>query len=373
MPIADPSSVLRLSGRNPPHAFVAPSPAAPAGPPQARAHGTATGPTDGRLRRVFMVGCPRSGTTVVQAALSAHAGLLTLPETHFFAHLLGGFDAWLDDDMDACRAGWRKRLGLYWRPALHRRIAEEMQGIGHPLGAGYRWRAGWTGRASVRRFVAGLDEGARRAGRHGWLEKSPDHIAQVEAIQALCPDARFIHVLRHGEDVVASAIEGEARHARERAFSGGIGHWVRRWNRAAAAHLDAAGRPGHLVVLLEDLIAQPEREIARLCAFLDLPAPVDAGRWESPGHVADLQRHPWQTGALAQGFQTPQRKFEALFGPQMQSWIRSHLADYPLLRETLAQRQQALIAALDGDTGAVAAAGGAACAGCPHAGTARAG
>ena len=42
-------------------------------------------------KRVFLVGCPRSGTTLLQSMLHAHPSIYSLPETKFF-HVLIGFD-----------------------------------------------------------------------------------------------------------------------------------------------------------------------------------------------------------------------------------------------------------------------------------------
>ena len=37
--------------------------------------------------RIFLVGCPRSGTTLLQSLLAANSKVLSFPETHFFGHL----------------------------------------------------------------------------------------------------------------------------------------------------------------------------------------------------------------------------------------------------------------------------------------------
>ena len=40
------------------------------------------------LSRIFLVGCPRSGTTLTQSLLAAHPMVASFPESHFFSHLL---------------------------------------------------------------------------------------------------------------------------------------------------------------------------------------------------------------------------------------------------------------------------------------------
>ncbi|MGL4503377.1 MAG: sulfotransferase family protein, partial [Planktothrix sp.] len=37
--------------------------------------------------RIFLVGCPRSGTTLLQSLLAAHPQIASFPESHFFQSL----------------------------------------------------------------------------------------------------------------------------------------------------------------------------------------------------------------------------------------------------------------------------------------------
>ena len=39
-------------------------------------------------QRIFLVGCPRSGTTLLQSLLAAHPDITSFPESHFFRHLI---------------------------------------------------------------------------------------------------------------------------------------------------------------------------------------------------------------------------------------------------------------------------------------------
>ena len=38
--------------------------------------------------RIFIVGCPRSGTTLLQSLLAAHPQIHSFPETHFFPNTI---------------------------------------------------------------------------------------------------------------------------------------------------------------------------------------------------------------------------------------------------------------------------------------------
>jgi len=291
----------------------------------------AAGPT----RRAFLVGCPRSGTTFLQAALSSHPEILSLPETAFFERLL---PERIDDEVFGAPrpARLRQRGREYLRvqrraPRLLRRVlaALDVEGVrpGRHLGlSGY-----------AAEFVRLLDAAARARGCRAWLEKTPNHVFYVDVIERHVPDARFIHLLRRGEDVVASAVEASLRYADldegRAAFGRDISWWVACWNAAVATHDRYAGRDNHCIVFYEDLVDDFEREYARLCAFVGVaPRPV---RLDAAKRVARLEREPWKREALSGQVRPAARKFDALFGPAARRWIRARLHPYDDVRERL--------------------------------------
>jgi len=280
------------------------------------------------MRRTFVVGCPRSGTTIVQALLARHPAVYTLPETAFFEQLHGDLAwRWGDARVQPRRRRWRQSLGLTRRhirdvfAALHMQLA----GARSPMPSAYHWRT-LSGR-----FLALLDRSAAAAGRSMWLEKTPNHLLYIPEIEALAPDARFVHVVRRGMDVLASLADVYLRFENDEAFGGGTVHWARRWNRAMDIHSQHIGRANHHFVFLEDLVSQPDIEWARLCAFLDLPpdAPLDNACQQS---IANLSDEPWKVSAIQGQIREADRKVDGLFGPQMQRWLRGRLASYEDLR-----------------------------------------
>lgn len=134
----------------------------------------------GEIRRpVFVVGCPRSGTTVFGQILARHPGLLYLHEPRYI---------------------WREvnpRLNV-WR--------------GHETEGVLRWDATdvdpdertrlarWFHLASV------LGGGRRRL-----VEKMPLNVFRLRWLAAMFPDAQFIHVIRHGRDVALSMQQAVGR------------------------------------------------------------------------------------------------------------------------------------------------------------------
>jgi len=280
------------------------------------------------MRRTFIVGCPRSGTTIVQALLARHPAIYTLPETGFFG-LLHDDTAWRWGDALAqpLPRRWKQRLGFTREhvreayAALHRQLAD---------------RAPSTLRlfrmdALAHDFLTLLDRSAADAGRSMWVEKTPNHLLYINEIEAMIPDARFVHVVRRGADVLASLLDASLRFENEAAFGGGAVHWVRRWNRALQIHGEHVGRAHHHFVFHEDLAHEPEAEWLRLCAFLDLSA--DASLADAcQQNIADLRDEPWKLAAIQGQVRQAERKVEGLFGYRLQRWLQTNLASYDELR-----------------------------------------
>jgi sulfotransferase family protein len=226
------------------------------------------------LGRVFVVGCPRSGTTLVQAMLASHPEVFSFPETHFFSKLRGRF---------ASDPGWVASPRPAWR---------ELKRLARSLGVEDRsrltpWHLAFVARAHERAFVRVVDEACLQAGKKLWVEKSPIHLHFIEEIASVMPDARFIHVLRNGKRVVSSFYRlcltdpGWVRQVLpgnpdQNLRSDTKDHRVLdavvdRWNNDVKISAATAGVNGHTITSLERLVAHPQTELERICEALALP------------------------------------------------------------------------------------------------------
>jgi hypothetical protein len=255
------------------------------------------------LRRVFLVGCPRSGTTLLQSLLHAHRCITSLPETHFLPRLLG-----CEEHRRSAADGAR---GLGARFARRRRRLLADIGLVDPMRARTAWRHlqslglqvpifahSWQLTVQVAAFTATLDACAHGMDKAVWLEKTPDHLFYIDRIATHVPDARFIHLHRDGRQVAASLHHAAREYPQWRPYLD-LSRCVDRW--ATATRESARWRNGdrHLHVRYEDLIDHPDDTLAQIFAFLGCEP--DPGLWSRYRHMADglIQAdEPWKQGNL---------------------------------------------------------------------------
>ena len=205
--------------------------------------------------RVFIVGCGRSGTTLVQSMLAAHPAVLTFTESHFFDK---GFR--------------RYRLWPVPRRALAQRVRDFAQENELPVTDGELdelctrlQRLAMPDAA--RALLDWLDDCAARAGRAVWIEKTPAHVMYLPWIERAAPGrVRFVHVVRRAEGVLPSLHKASQQWGRGKTWL----ECALQWHLALRVTQRCLGQARHHVLFYEQLVAQPEVEARRLLAFLNL-------------------------------------------------------------------------------------------------------
>lgn len=211
-----------------------------------------------KKKRIFLVGCPRSGTTLLQSLLAAHPNLVSFQETHFFEHVV-----------PLERETWRRKLGIASSNAPD--ALEQLAALGLIEGNQKNGlRRPETLRRYVDRFTRALDLAADEAGATHWLEKTPDHLHFVQEIERSVRRPRFIHIVREGQAVIASYFRVRQKF-QEMGGSVSLGDVIDEWRADLHRSLSCVGRPNHTFVRYEKLVADPRRVLFRVCEFLGLP------------------------------------------------------------------------------------------------------
>jgi hypothetical protein len=217
-------------------------------------------------RRIFIVGAPRSGTTLLQSLLAAHSRMTSFTESHLFRKHFSHLPLFPDPVLTAnpyphllaflAENGEEPTPSVRWFESRQRWYAASRLML--PLQT----------RTVSRRLLAVLDEITLRRGVSSWIEKTPWHLRHISLLEKTSPQDRthFIHVIRRGPEVVASL--HRASRSWERAYD--LDSCARRWNEDMARSLTRVGRPNHHFVVYEKLTAAPEITTRELVEGLGL-------------------------------------------------------------------------------------------------------
>jgi len=209
-------------------------------------------------RLVFLIGSPRSGSTLLSRVLGAHSAIFAPEEPHLITPLahLGYYDAVEEAPYDP----------VITRTAARALVAALPGGEADYLEAL---------RAYADRIYGGLFEGAGDATL--LLDKTPAYALSLDFLAKLYPEAKFIVLTRHPIAVwssyVDSFFDGDDAVAHEH------NPLLERYVPAIARFLREEAVPFHRV-RYENLVQEPEENARQICEFLGIdfePDMVDYG------------------------------------------------------------------------------------------------
>jgi len=200
---------------------------------------------------IFVVGCPRSGTTLLRMMLDAHPDVAVPPESHFIPQV------------------WRARR-RYQRGGI-----VNVERLMNDIRSTARVRAWSVPDERVRARIDGLDRPtisevvtavymayADQEGKTRWGDKTPGYSLDIPLLARLFPEARFVHLVRDGRDVAMSFIEVIG----PKNFIEAAEVWTHRV-RIARRDGSRLGPRRFIEVRYEDLIAEPDATLGQLCSL----------------------------------------------------------------------------------------------------------
>jgi hypothetical protein len=196
---------------------------------------------------ILVVGCPRSGTSLVRDLLRSHSRITFPHETRTLPRLLA-----LHGDPRDRRAARRLAADLLtasgvrtWGLALDARRLEHHRSFSAMVGDVF---ATW----------------AAAEGKPRWGEKTPQYALHLEAMERILPGAQIVHVVRDPCAVTASLLRRPWGPASVR---GAAGLW-RDCVTAARSHGSRVGAGRYHELRYEALVGDPEPVLRALSAFL---------------------------------------------------------------------------------------------------------
>lgn len=270
---------------------------------------------------MFVVGCARSGTTLLQSLLAAHPAVLSFPETAVFGRL---FSAEVMPGHTR-PATIHRRTQLGYRHALvlldsvGRRDLEPILPIRSKSISQF-----------VDGFVAVLDRLALDQGKSSWVEKTPENLGFVRDIRELVPGAKFVAMLRDGRQNVAALYDMACRYpSRWWAMYRDLDAAIEEWNRCARDMRQLLGMPDVLLIHHERLRSETEAVAQQICHFFNLcfsRRMIDS-RTAAARSVITV-REPWKAEVWGPIKPATDDKYERLFDASQKAYIEARLEQF---------------------------------------------
>ena len=211
---------------------------------------------------VFIIGCFRSGTSLLRRILDSHSALACPPESKFVAHSL----RMLEDE-------------------------ESLEGL---RSMGFTREAVFAAtREHVARYFRAY---AQAKGKRRWADKTPDYVEHIDTLDRLFDGrARMVFIYRHGLDVATSLHRRHfpkpaafvQAHAPDDPFTGLALFWQ---EQARLMRRSAVWRDGRAFeVRYEDLVARPAEVLPPLFEFLGLPFEAAVLRFHELPHDKGIE------------------------------------------------------------------------------------
>ncbi|MEM9806218.1 MAG: sulfotransferase [Cyanobacteria bacterium P01_D01_bin.56] len=269
---------------------------------------------------IFIVGCARSGTTLLQSLLASHSEIASFPESKFFVDLVR-----MPEELSR-RYAWgivaphlRPTMEAFLDEVEHPDLKRKLPRL--PLISLY-----------VRSFKEIFAELTQLQSKSIWLEKTPEHLHRLKYIEHYLPEAKIIHIIRSGTDVVASLYDTAQRYPE---------HWgttfktvdscIKRWTDDIAITHQHLSKPNHTLVHYEQLVETPTDEIRRLCRFVGVS--FDESMIDNYCNTSSRlvrSRETWKASNHQSIQNTNSKKFLSVFTPEQQAYIRQAVSQVKL-------------------------------------------
>lgn len=243
--------------------------------------------SDGRsLAPIFIVGMPRSGTTLLTSMLSAHPRITIAPETHYFSYWTRQYKS--------LNLVSPKDFELFWQSLSS---SQRFSYFGIDANK-TRERILAKGPPSHQHILSGwLEEYANNVNKPRWGEKTPLHYQSLDHILTWFPNARIIWMLRDPRAVAASLQKvpwaSNYIHIHAQQWQTSLTSFEQTWQKDSRVQL----------LRYEDLVQQSEKSLTALCQFLSEAYTPDMLTARSETHTPLINRQGWAVQHLQSALQ----------------------------------------------------------------------
>lgn len=192
---------------------------------------------------VFIVGAPRTGTTLLQSILCNLEQYFPIPETHFFSKGAFGMP---ENNLNGSQK--KKLLRI-----LKRKSKIEID------------EADLLTLSSKKAIFEFIIEGYNKNNKDTFLEKTPRHIFHYSEIMHHYPDARFICMIREPRNTVSSILQMRPE------INKSVTRVAFLYKKIANRILKISRNKNVFVVRYEDLVNNSQKTLYNICGYLQLP------------------------------------------------------------------------------------------------------
>ncbi|AMM41430.1 protein-tyrosine sulfotransferase [Candidatus Desulfofervidus auxilii] len=232
---------------------------------------------------IFIVGVPRSGTTLLRMMLNSHSRIAIAPETHFFRlfwanrHKYGDLNKdnnfqKLWNDLTKCK---------YFGDLKLKNVQEIYEDL-------------FNGKRSYKAiFTKLIKEYAKQHNKTRWGEKTPGHLEYVKTILSFYPHAKMIHIIRDPRDVALS-LKKVPWGSRD------VFPIARFWKRYIniPKKMKVIHSYSYLEIRYEDLVRSPEETLKVICNFINEKVEKNMFKFYLVSENYLPENEPWKTGCL---------------------------------------------------------------------------
>jgi hypothetical protein len=233
------------------------------------------------LAPIFLVGCPRSGTTLLQQMLDAHVEIAIAPETHFVENF------WLKQD----------NYGDLAKDENYQRLIQDLVRVPEFCEMALSAEAFTAAAYAIERSYANLfclllSQFMKSRNVQIVGEKTPNHLLHMKTLKEFFPKSKFIHIVRDPRAVVNSwkkvpwttgTVLGDAKIWRKYMIT---------------AQSRSIPEDTLLSLHYEELVASPESSLRRVCNFLNLAFDANMlNYYAQHSQGVNVSREPWKGNA----------------------------------------------------------------------------
>ena len=230
---------------------------------------------------IFIVGTPRSGTTLLAAILSAHSRIACGPETHFFNKICPSMlqEAISDPDWPSKAVKIIASLTLA-EQKVHTLFHQSLPAVTSFLS---------QREPSIPAMLESLTESnAKRLGKKRWVEKTPNHILFLNEIRRAFPYSPIIRIVRDARDCGMSMRKLPWASESILANCKLCTDWFKK------SHSFFQRDKNTLTILYESLVLDPQTEVKSICEFIGEKFESSMLNTENSAHEVSSPNELWK-------------------------------------------------------------------------------